>query len=139
MTQGNRAAWAFLGGIVALGLMAGPRTAAAQKAGVATVELGSSYAEWKQPGALVVDGQRVVANAATKFKGKFPNLDAVPRKRIQQLACLHGPSLRVVTCAEERGHVRCPPNVVPLCRERRYPCYRTRPSRARRSSAAAAC
>lgn len=43
-----------------------------------TVELGSSYAEWKLPGALIVDGQKVVVDGTTKWKGKFTSLDAVP-------------------------------------------------------------
>jgi Zn-dependent protease with chaperone function len=37
-----------------------------------------SYAEWKRDGALVVDGQRVRADASTKWKGKHASLQAVP-------------------------------------------------------------
>ena len=78
MTVGDRTYTALLGMLVT-GLLAGTATLTAQKAAVTPiVELGSSYAEWKQPGALVVDGQRVVANAATKWKGKFTSLDAIP-------------------------------------------------------------
>jgi len=70
---------ALLGAMVAIGLLAGTGDVSAQNAGAApTVELGSSYAEWRQPGALIVDGQKVVVNASTKWKGKFSSLDAVP-------------------------------------------------------------
>jgi len=37
------------------------------------------------------------------------------------------------------GTLSGPSDVVPLIRERRFPCYRLRPARARRSWAAAAC
>jgi Zn-dependent protease with chaperone function len=75
----DRAPAELLAAIVALGLLAGTAVVSAQKPGTAQiVELGSSYAEWKQPGALVVDGQKVIANAATKWKGKFSSISAVP-------------------------------------------------------------
>jgi hypothetical protein len=61
-----------------IGLLAGASNVAAQKVSQPTVELGSSYAEWRVPGALIVDGQKVVVDAATKWKGKFSSLDAVP-------------------------------------------------------------
>ena len=79
MRHGYRTLTVFLGGIVAASVLAGGVDLSAQKPGSpATVELGSSYAEWKQPGALIVDGQKVVVNAASKWKGKFKSLDAVP-------------------------------------------------------------
>jgi Zn-dependent protease with chaperone function len=37
-----------------------------------------SYAEWRRPGELVVDGQRVRADERTKWKGKFKQIDDVP-------------------------------------------------------------
>jgi hypothetical protein len=61
-----------------IGLLAGASNVAAQKVSQPTVELGSSYAEWRVPGALIVDGQKVVVDPATKWKGKFSSLDAVP-------------------------------------------------------------
>jgi Zn-dependent protease with chaperone function len=76
MSTGDRALRALLG-IVAAGLVA-TGGVAAEKAGTETVDLGSSYAEWKQPGAVIVDGQKVVVDRATKWKGKFASLDAVP-------------------------------------------------------------
>ena len=79
MRHGYRTLTNFLGGIVAASVLAGGVDLSAQKPGSpVTVELGSSYAEWKQPGALIVDGQKVVVNAASKWKGKFKSLDAVP-------------------------------------------------------------
>ncbi len=79
MRDGDRALTALLGGIVVIGFLGATGNVSAQQANkTAIVELGSSYAEWKQPGALVVDGQKVVANASTKWKGKFSSLDAVP-------------------------------------------------------------
>jgi Zn-dependent protease with chaperone function len=78
MRDGNRTI-ATLFGITLLGLLAAGGSVSAQKSGAAaTVELGSSYAEWKRPGMLVVDGQNVIVNPATKWKGKFSSLDAVP-------------------------------------------------------------
>jgi Zn-dependent protease with chaperone function len=68
-----------IAGIVVLGLLAAGTDLAAQKTGSSnTIELGSSYAEWKIPGALIVDGQKVVAGPSTKWKGKFSSIDAVP-------------------------------------------------------------
>ena len=70
---------ALTAALTVIGMIAGMGGTAAQKsASPATVELGSSYAEWKQPGAIVVDGQKVVANASTTWKGKFKSLDAIP-------------------------------------------------------------
>ena len=70
---------ALTAALTVIGMIAGMGGTAAQKSvSPATVELGSSYAEWKQPGAIVVDGQKVVANASTTWKGKFKSLDAIP-------------------------------------------------------------
>src|SRR5262245_26605235 len=46
----------------------------AENAGVSL----DGYAEWKKPGTLIVDGQRVVADASTRWKGKFASIGAVP-------------------------------------------------------------
>jgi Domain of unknown function (DUF5666)/Peptidase family M48 len=79
MRDGDRALTLLLVGIVVLGVLAGTGPVSAQKgAATSTVHLGSSYAEWKEPGALVVDGQKVVADRTTKWKGKFSSIDAVP-------------------------------------------------------------
>jgi hypothetical protein len=76
MNDGDRALTVLLGGILILGLLAGTGDVSAQKAKDG-VKL-NGYAEWKRPGVLVVDGQRVTVDAATKWKGKFATLDAVP-------------------------------------------------------------
>jgi Zn-dependent protease with chaperone function len=79
MRDGDRALVAILGGVVAIGLLAGTGDMSAQKtSATAAVDLGSSYAEWKRPGVLIVDGQRVVVDASTKWKGRFTSIDAVP-------------------------------------------------------------
>ncbi len=79
MKNGNRGLIGVFASIVAIGLLAGAGDVSAQKASAtAIVELGSSYAEWKVPGALIVDGQKVIAGASTKWKGKFSSIDAVP-------------------------------------------------------------
>ena len=63
----------MLAGIVAVGLAAGFPAAAADQ----TIKL-DSYAEWRKPGELVVDGQHVRTNHETKWKGKHTRIDAVP-------------------------------------------------------------
>jgi Zn-dependent protease with chaperone function len=69
----------LLASIAVVGLCLGSRELSAQKTDVATtLDLGSSYAEWKENGALIVDGQRVVVNRATKWKGKLSSVEAVP-------------------------------------------------------------
>jgi hypothetical protein len=83
MNGGDRALTVLVAGILIIGIVAGAGGVSAQskpaKGGGAgnSVKL-DSYAEWKQPGVLVVDGQRVVVNSATKWKGKFATIDAVP-------------------------------------------------------------
>lgn len=59
--------------VLALGLVAGLPGLSAQEG----VKL-DSYAEWKRGGLLVVDGQRVRADAATKWKGRHTSLETVP-------------------------------------------------------------
>jgi Zn-dependent protease with chaperone function len=77
--NGGREWFGLVGGIAVITLLAGGGSVSAQRQGAAAkVELGSSYAEWKQPGMLIVDGQRVVANAETRWKGKFSSIDAIP-------------------------------------------------------------
>jgi Zn-dependent protease with chaperone function len=69
---------ALVGVVAVMGSSAGGGVAA-QKAGAAEkVDLGSSYAEWKQTGVLIVDGQRVIADRSTRWKGKFPSIDTIP-------------------------------------------------------------
>jgi Zn-dependent protease with chaperone function len=83
MKDGDRALTVVLAGVLVVGLVAGAGGVSADKAAdqgsppSSDVKL-DSYAEWKLPGALVVDGQRVVVGPATKWKGKFSTLDAVP-------------------------------------------------------------
>jgi hypothetical protein len=79
----DRALLLLLAGVIVIGLIAGtgPSTSlnasdvSSQDAGAIKLD---SYAEWKQPGVLVVDGQRVTADQSTKWKGKFSAIDAVP-------------------------------------------------------------
>jgi Zn-dependent protease with chaperone function len=61
------------GFVLVVGLVAGLPGVSAQE----SVRL-DSYAEWKRGGELVVDGQRVRADAATKWKGHFTSLESVP-------------------------------------------------------------
>ena len=69
----------LLAGLVVAGVLGATRDLSAQKGGPpSTVDLGSSYAEWKQDGALIVDGQKVVVSSATRWKGKLSSVDAVP-------------------------------------------------------------
>jgi Zn-dependent protease with chaperone function len=67
------------GWLVAIAVTSATWQVSAQRAdSAASIELGSSYAEWKLPGTLIVDGQKVVVDASTKWKGKFKSIDAVP-------------------------------------------------------------
>jgi Zn-dependent protease with chaperone function len=79
MHDGDRALTVVLAGILAIGLLAGSGDVSAQGASSRgpAVKL-DSYAEWKDSGALIVDGQRVVADNATRWKGKFSSIEAVP-------------------------------------------------------------
>jgi hypothetical protein len=83
MKDGDRALTVVLAGILIVGFVAGAGGVSAQNPPAkgnrtrANVKL-DSYAEWNQPGALVVDGQRVVVDGTTKWKGKFSTTDTVP-------------------------------------------------------------
>ena len=77
MTEGDRGLLLMLAGVVVIGLVAGRAGEASKDAAATAVRL-DSYAEWKLPDALVVDGQRVVVDGGTKWKGKFTTVDAVP-------------------------------------------------------------
>lgn len=79
MKVGHRPVSRLTPWMVVIGLAAATWDVSAQRsASPASVELGSSYAEWKLPDALVVDGQKVVVDASTKWKGKFKSIEAVP-------------------------------------------------------------
>ncbi len=43
-----------------------------------TITLGSSYAEWRRAGELIVDGQRVRAGSRTKWSGSYKSLESIP-------------------------------------------------------------
>jgi hypothetical protein len=73
MPSGDRALACLLGLVLVVGLTAGFPEVSADGA----VKL-DSYAEWKRSGELLVDGQRVRANAKTRWKGQFTSIDAVP-------------------------------------------------------------
>jgi Peptidase family M48/Domain of unknown function (DUF5666) len=80
--EGDRALTVVLTGVLIIGVLAGTGGVSAQPASAgskpgSSVKL-DSYAEWKEPGLLVVDGQRVVVGERTKWKGKFSSIDAVP-------------------------------------------------------------
>jgi Zn-dependent protease with chaperone function len=72
-TDGDRGLAAVLAIIVAIGATVHVATLRAQE----TTKL-DSYAEWRRPGELVVDGQRVRADLSTKWKGKFTRVEDVP-------------------------------------------------------------
>jgi Zn-dependent protease with chaperone function len=75
MRAGDRALMLLLVAVLAIGLIAGTGHGAAQDPLAVKLD---SYAEWKQAGALVVDGQRVTVDRSTTWKGKFSTIDAVP-------------------------------------------------------------
>ena len=72
-TDGDRGLAAFLVVILTVGLTVNFASVSAQE----TMRL-SSYAEWRRPGELIVDGQRIRADQRTKWKGKFTRIDDVP-------------------------------------------------------------
>ena len=78
MKDGDRALTILLGGILIVGLLAGTGDVSAQTTPAKGDVKLDSYAEWKHPGVLIVDGQRVVAGAGTKWKGKFSSIDPIP-------------------------------------------------------------
>jgi Zn-dependent protease with chaperone function len=73
MMTGDRALWLMLGAVLAVGLTAGFPTSAAIE-----TESVSGYAEWRQDSELIVDGQRVHANAQTKWTGGVSDLSSIP-------------------------------------------------------------
>jgi Zn-dependent protease with chaperone function len=73
MQTGDRALLWIAGGILAVGLIAGPPTAAAGK-----TDAFSGYAEWRQGAELIVDGQRLRADAQTIWTGQYETLAAIP-------------------------------------------------------------
>jgi peptidase M48-like protein/uncharacterized protein DUF5666 len=77
MKQGDRALMILLAAVLAIGLLSGPGSVSAQKQNPDAVNL-DGYAEWKQAGVLVVDGQRVTADGSTKWKGKCSTISDVP-------------------------------------------------------------
>ena len=72
-TAGDRALAVFAAGVLIIGLAAGYPSVSAQE----SVKL-NGYAEWRKPGMLVVDGQRLRVGSRTKWKGPFAAIDAVP-------------------------------------------------------------
>ena len=74
LRDGDRGVAALLAVVLAVGLTVHVATLRAQEA----VKLSSSYAEWRRPGELVVDGQRVRVDQRTKWKGKFSRIDDIP-------------------------------------------------------------
>ena len=71
--MGDQSLRILTGFVLTLGLVAGLPGVSAQE----SIRL-DSYAEWKRAGLLVVDGQRVRADTATRWKGKHTSLDTVP-------------------------------------------------------------
>jgi Zn-dependent protease with chaperone function len=93
MRTGDRALTGFLGLVLGVGLVTayanGPQmyadgaelhagTSAARVTAADDIVKLDSYAEWKRGNELVVDGQRVRVDEATKWKGKFTRLADVP-------------------------------------------------------------
>jgi Zn-dependent protease with chaperone function len=73
MPSGDRVLAGLLGVVLVVGLAAGlPGVSARDSVGL------DAYAEWKRGGELIVDGQRVRADAKTKWTGTFTSIDAVP-------------------------------------------------------------
>jgi Zn-dependent protease with chaperone function len=72
-SAGDRGLALVAAGALVIGLVAGFPAVSADE----TVKL-NSYAEWRRAGELIVDGQRVRASHATKWKGHVASLDTVP-------------------------------------------------------------
>jgi Zn-dependent protease with chaperone function len=75
LKQGDRALILLLAAVLAIGLLSGPGSASVQDPHVVKLD---SYAEWRQGRTLIVDGQRVTADASTRWKGKFSSIVDVP-------------------------------------------------------------
>jgi Zn-dependent protease with chaperone function len=77
-SAGDRSIAILLAGVLALGLVcASPGVSAKTAAQDDAVKL-NGYAEWRRPGEVVVDGQRLRAAPRTKWRGKYTSIDAVP-------------------------------------------------------------
>jgi Zn-dependent protease with chaperone function len=72
-TTGDRAIAIVAAGVLIVGLAAGCPTLSAQE----SIKL-DGYAEWRKPGVLVVDGQRLRVDSRTKWKGAVNSIGAVP-------------------------------------------------------------
>jgi Zn-dependent protease with chaperone function len=75
MKDGDRALLLLLAAVLTVGLFAGIGDLSAHDPSAITLD---SYAEWTQPAALVVDGQRVVVDQSTEWKGDFSTIATVP-------------------------------------------------------------
>ena len=73
-SAGDRGLILVLALAIGVGLAAGFPAVEAE----GTITLGSSYAEWRRAGELIVDGQRVRAGARTKWSGSYTSLESIP-------------------------------------------------------------
>ena len=73
-SPGDRSLVILLAAVIGVGVASGFPAASDERA----VGLGTSYAEWRRPGELIVDGQRIHASARTTWRGGFASIDAVP-------------------------------------------------------------
>jgi Zn-dependent protease with chaperone function len=76
-SAGDRGVAVLLAGVLALGVVCATPGVSAQRAAPDSVVKLNGYAEWRRPGELVVDGQRLRASQRTKWKGKFTSIDAI--------------------------------------------------------------
>ena len=72
LATGDRALVIVAAGVLIVGLAAGYPTVSAQE----SIKL-DGYAEWRKPGMLVVDGQRLRVDSRTKWKGAVTAIGAV--------------------------------------------------------------
>ena len=72
-SPGDRGLAIVAGGALVIGLVAGLPMSAEQS----TIRV-DGYAEWRRTGSIIVDGQRVRADEATRWKGEARLLDEVP-------------------------------------------------------------
>ena len=78
----------LLAGVIAIGLIAGTGVSAQDPASVKL----DGYAEWKEPGIIIVDCQRVTADQSTKWHGKYSSVDAVPVGYEVRATCVRQPN-----------------------------------------------